>query len=182
MKCSPISGLGLFATRSIVKGHHIFVEDPLLCAGETANALRLYRIEAEFAGLSDEKKALLMKTTHECKCKMVPCQETEATQIYNANNVLATNGLDYVYCHLNRVNHSCSPNARLIFRPTGRLLVVATKEIRPGHEITIAYPDFIEGNKLKRQEQLQRTFSFICKCSICSMAEGKLFIPLPFFI
>ena len=67
-----------------------------------------------------------------------------------------------------RANHSCSPNARYIWRhDLDRELLLAVKTILPGEEITVTYGPLFE-SKMERQLTLLTGFQFLCNCEACA--------------
>ncbi|EJF63742.1 SET domain-containing protein [Dichomitus squalens LYAD-421 SS1] len=71
-------------------------------------------------------------------------------------------------------NHSCDPNAALVFpRADGGsrvkeplLSLVALRNVAPGKEIRISYVDTTLPNRL-RQNELKEVYSFSCQCKLC---------------
>ncbi|KAF7324122.1 hypothetical protein MKEN_00634600 [Mycena kentingensis (nom. inval.)] len=75
------------------------------------------------------------------------------------------------------INHSCQPNAVVVFpgRKSGGkepiMQVVAIRPIGEGEEILTAYIDTTLPTELRRQA-LKETYSFDCDCSLCREAEA----------
>lgn len=73
------------------------------------------------------------------------------------------------------INHSCDPNAVVVFprsssNPSTQepcMQVVAIRDIAPGEQVFTAYIDTTLP-KLQRQMALESTYSFKCKCTLCS--------------
>ncbi|KIM76188.1 hypothetical protein PILCRDRAFT_78079 [Piloderma croceum F 1598] len=73
------------------------------------------------------------------------------------------------------INHSCDPNAVIVFPRANRspskheplMQLVALREIRANEEILTAYIDTTLP-RMKRQQSLQETYSFDCRCGLCS--------------
>ncbi|TDL19586.1 SET domain-containing protein [Rickenella mellea] len=75
------------------------------------------------------------------------------------------------------INHSCDPNASIVFPRSSPpnenaikepvLRVVALRDIPPGTEILTTYID-ITLSTAKRREALLETYNFTCNCSACS--------------
>merc|ERR1712059_69661 len=83
-----------------------------------------------------------------------------------------------LYHHISQVNHSCNPNAvwSWVLDDFRRKQVRAVKNIRKGEEILINYVDtqaFNYGTRDYRRDVLVDKFSFICRCSECSL-EGDM--------
>lgn len=78
------------------------------------------------------------------------------------------------------INHSCEPNAVVVFPRTGgsdsqknepRIEVVALRQINKDEEILTAYIDTTLPME-KRQEALKATYNFQCHCRLCAEATG----------
>ncbi|CAK5272448.1 unnamed protein product [Mycena citricolor] len=68
------------------------------------------------------------------------------------------------------LNHSCEPNAVVVF-PTGdgEMHVIALRNIQAGEEILTSYIDTTLPRHM-RQEALLETYHFTCDCTLCSDA------------
>ena len=72
----------------------------------------------------------------------------------------------YVFLHLSRFNHSCDPNALMIFDGDTEIACVrTTRDIPAGAEVCINYG--AEGDLATRRKHLLRCFGFTCECSVC---------------
>ncbi|KAJ6484472.1 hypothetical protein C8R47DRAFT_1280715 [Mycena vitilis] len=71
------------------------------------------------------------------------------------------------------LNHSCDPNAVVVFPHLREPLmhVVALREIAPGEEILTAYIDTTLP-RAQRQTALRATYHFVCACSLCAASPG----------
>ena len=66
-------------------------------------------------------------------------------------------------------NHSCSPNATIVFN--GRTIALqALSEIKAEEQIFISYVDPIQPRDFRRQELRERYF-FTCQCTVCQLNE-----------
>ncbi|KAJ7693832.1 hypothetical protein B0H17DRAFT_1058405, partial [Mycena rosella] len=73
------------------------------------------------------------------------------------------------------LSHSCAPNARPSFASgTSELHLIATKDLKKGDELTIAYADVAQRSgestaecRLRRRKELARGWKFACQCSRC---------------
>ncbi|WOO84849.1 Histone-lysine N-methyltransferase ASHR1 [Vanrija pseudolonga] len=64
-------------------------------------------------------------------------------------------------------NHSCEPNAVVVFPRGGKdMQVVAISDIRPGEEVLTSYID-VSLPYAERQKDLSERYGFDCKCSLC---------------
>jgi len=81
------------------------------------------------------------------------------------------NGL---WLDLARVNHSCDPNAEVVWDEycgTRRLVVV--REITQGEEITHSYLHTVM-DRNNRRNTLQCRWNFQCRCSLCNLTDSAL--------
>ena len=67
---------------------------------------------------------------------------------------------------MSMVNHSCLPNARVIFDPQGNANLVAKKDIKSGENVTITYCTLLT-NTLTRLQKLKKSKFFTCQCQLC---------------
>lgn len=66
-------------------------------------------------------------------------------------------------------NHSCSPNAAIVFPRGGKEMVaVANADIAAGEEVLTTYVD-ISDDKETRQGDLQSRYGFECECPACTL-------------
>jgi len=66
------------------------------------------------------------------------------------------------------MNHSCRPNAKAFKRDEdrdGHAVLLATRAIKRGEEITISYID--EDASLEERQALLADYAFVCRCSRC---------------
>eukprot|EP00842_Homolaphlyctis_polyrhiza_P001119 jgi/Hompol1/2007/HPOL_005814-RA len=75
-----------------------------------------------------------------------------------------------IFAKLSAVNHSCDPNACVVFGLGGLGRLVAMKSIAVDQEVTISYIDQFQAKKM-RQRQLREQYFFECVCSLCSMQQ-----------
>ncbi|KAH9962254.1 SET domain-containing protein [Russula dissimulans] len=77
------------------------------------------------------------------------------------------------------INHSCDPNAVVVFPRSAKdpvslepeMHVVAIRDISPGEEIFTSYIDTTLP-RVRRQEALSNTYNFTCRCQLCSQPPG----------
>ena len=100
---------------------------------------------------------------------------------------------------LSLFNHSCEPNAVLVFpgSPRGEkgspsMQLVCIREINPGDEVKIIYlfqpaysthlsqivVSYVDTTlpRDQRREQLRDTYGFDCACPLCQRSENRLYI------
>ncbi len=108
--------------------------------------------------------------------KVDKVSETTITQILDYNcfdgglGSPGSPGSRLLFLHISLINHSCAPNADIIFfdAPNGRkgMRVFAIRDIEPGEEIFISYLDRIETlNYRARAAQLLSWL--LCTCTRC---------------
>lgn len=87
---------------------------------------------------------------------------------------------------LARLNHSCAPNCRLVFRLTKRITTTcayearvkvtlqAMRDVAEGEELTISYLRNDFHKPALRQKLLQESFRFSCQCERCVVEERQV--------
>ncbi|PSN65464.1 SET domain-containing protein [Corynespora cassiicola Philippines] len=67
-----------------------------------------------------------------------------------------------------RINHACTPNAFVLFSPTGLSVAVkAYRDIEPGEEITISY--LLLGQPHASRSSTLARWGFSCTCALCAL-------------
>lgn len=69
-----------------------------------------------------------------------------------------------------KANHSCSPNAYVMFDGP-RLLLRSMRDIEEDEEITIQYVDVLNC-RIRRREELKERYYFECQCPQCDTEEN----------
>ncbi|KAF9036932.1 SET domain-containing protein, partial [Hymenopellis radicata] len=192
---SPLSGLGMFATRNIKQGDLILSERALIIFPAAVP------YSADVSGLSaqDLQRVVLHsgeKLVERLFDRMNPGQKKAYMSLHNSHKldgsgplfgVARTNGYKIVpladsekgegdagaysgvFDQLSRINHSCGSNTtRRFHMPSFSMRLYATRDIRQGEEITANYDSVWESTAL-RQAQMDR-YGFRCTCSSCSNA------------
>ncbi|CAG9808176.1 unnamed protein product [Chironomus riparius] len=75
-----------------------------------------------------------------------------------------------LYVQQSKFNHSCQPNAQIIFPNSNSTLnVVALQDIHPEEEICISYIDecMLSRSRHSRQKYLKENYLFRCECEKC---------------
>lgn len=75
-----------------------------------------------------------------------------------------------LYINQSKFNHSCEPNAHILFPSSNFILnVVALRDIQPGEEICISYIDecMLSRSRHSRQKYLKENYLFHCNCEKC---------------
>lgn len=76
-----------------------------------------------------------------------------------------------IYLHASMLNHSCDPNACIIFDgPSVKLRCIHPNGIAYQDEITISYIELAASTQT-RQKQLQERYCFTCTCKKCSIGS-----------
>ncbi|EWC45965.1 hypothetical protein DRE_04758 [Drechslerella stenobrocha 248] len=122
----------------------------------------LAKATAEFSK-SSKKENFEPEFMRDLYCKLLVNSITATTQSFDPIGI----AVDY---HAAMFNHSCSPNAVMVF--DGRQLFLRSlKEIPKDTEITISYIDIFMTRK-ERKEELSTRYFFDCMCPYCS-AEAR---------
>ena len=73
-----------------------------------------------------------------------------------------------------QLTHSCDPSARTFFDGTSELNLIATRALKAGDEVTVAYVDVtrhdgesVQECRRRRRMELVRGWAFACTCSRC---------------
>lgn len=74
-----------------------------------------------------------------------------------------------LYSRIACINHSCAPNAEVRPAPSGcaEALVVATRPIAPGAEVTISYIDANQRASVSERRRELVEYGFVCACEKC---------------
>jgi len=166
IKDAGARGLGVFATTFIKKGTAIFQEVPLIIGGPS-----WLDKEASFIALGEEKQRDFMALHSRCYCGKTPRKETEFQRIWDDNSFdvskVAAKGHIAVYKIASRLNHACIPNAQRRYTKNGNVVMLATKNIKQGDEITINYIGSYSLPVPIRRQLLFQKFGIHCDCRGC---------------
>ncbi|XP_052869012.1 histone-lysine N-trimethyltransferase SMYD5 [Anopheles cruzii] len=75
-----------------------------------------------------------------------------------------------LYPTQSKINHSCAPNAEIVFpKSNHRLALRATRDLAPGKEVLISYLDEcnLQRSRHSRQKHLREYYLFECQCEKC---------------
>jgi len=82
------------------------------------------------------------------------------------------------HCHV-QLPHSCDPSARPFFNGTSELHLIATRPLKEGDQVTVAYVDItqrddesVQDCRRRRRTELVRGWAFACTCSRCASEAG----------
>ncbi|KAF8138309.1 hypothetical protein EV363DRAFT_1393768 [Boletus edulis] len=77
------------------------------------------------------------------------------------------------------LSHSCDPSARPFFDGTSELRLIATRALKAGDQVTVAYVDVsqrddesVQDCRRRRRMELARGWTFACTCSRCASEAG----------
>ena len=70
------------------------------------------------------------------------------------------------------LNHSCSPNCEIAYVDDNAVIVVTTRAVTLGEEMTISYVD-TQGTDDERREELSEVYGFECGCERCGVRDTK---------
>jgi hypothetical protein len=164
----PGKGRGLVANTTLHRGDQIFASTPLLITDSDM-----------FKLLDSERLALLYRGV-----ETLPT--ASQTQFWNlmghfkgdpVEDRISTNNFDTVidevtqqalFPEIAMLNHDCRPNAAYFWDEESMTHYVhASRDIRPGEEITITYIDN-EQEREARMARLKKNWGFTCACSACT--------------
>lgn len=156
-------GLGMFATRSFVRGDLILAEKPLY----TALGTQPRDIVAAVDELPDDAYAQLMQL-HDSQ----DAQGTKDIIGVHATNALAISKSTSILClRLSRANHSCAPNAGFAWHAeSGTARLYALCAIAPGAELFHTYVRTAGATREERAARLA-LLGFVCACPVCTLPE-----------
>jgi MYND finger/SET domain len=142
-------GLGVYALRPFARAEKVMVERPLtLSPFQQVPAEQAVDALLPAHGTVREKFML----------NNISC--SDETEVAKARGLFVT---------MSRVNHDCIGNCMHHYRDEqGLKLLVASRSIATGEEITFAY---VHGPRSVRRAKLRIKFEFGCSCEACSNAE-----------
>lgn len=149
VKLSPGKGRGLFAVQDILKGTHILAEAPLLAVNPPALvpgmgyslAAMAADVEREYSQLSSEQQEEYL-SCHEQRLDGDGQDESgRLMAILRSNAYNLHDGRVAIYPKVALINHSCQPNV-LNSDNGGTRVIVATRDIEKGEEVTTQSPIF----------------------------------------
>lgn len=150
-------GVGVLAGHSLPRGLVILMEEPMFLLPDGHSRADLEKSVSE---LDDESRRML----------------GDIGEIWEGNRlVMLEHRCSGFFRIAVRFNHSCLPNARHYWNTaTKELVVVTTREIRKGEELTISYlGDALHQGIEGRRIELQSRFNFACGCSACASGNAS---------
>lgn len=157
-------GLGVFARKCFSVGDELIRERPLVVLADQ-------EFEARGESYLNERVAKLPPVRRSVVLQLadVYADPPSAVGVIQTNTLPVDDqnfgGLFALGC---RINHSCRPNACFKWRDDlGCALVLASRDIAQGEEVTIAYREGF-ARRGERRAILKQLFKFDCACELCS--------------
>jgi len=166
-----VRGMGVLATRRILKGEMVHREAPLLIANSGSTSWNSWE---------EEVRTLLADLDAEGRQSFWELADSHAEGREKTTlGILRTNGLPVdledrsdmigIYAMLSRFNHSCAHNVNNSWQADiGVEVLHANRDIEPGEELCITYIDLFQTLEARRAELLT-VFKFQCGCEACSL-------------
>lgn len=100
---------------------------------------------------------------------------TEAAQgIWETNKFAITADEDAVFAEASKFNHSCSPNAKWLWKEDiGQIVIMTLTDIERGQEILISYINFDERQTVINRRLQLLDWRFLCRCERCIVEDGE---------
>ena len=105
--------------------------------------------------------------------KLLAIVETNAHQLFNANLLPGSEGIDPMqwmglFCMGSMLEHSCSPSLTMNTTRDGKLELIAETNIASGERVSFSYIEGVyEKCRAQRQAQLLEEKHFVCQCDRC---------------
>jgi hypothetical protein len=120
--------------------------------------------------------AMVSKKYKISKNKVVSLYNIVCRNAYWISNYLTLHKHGFaLYLLISRINHSCNPNCAFVFDKIDGM-IVATRDIKPGEEITVGY-HFMTSSlipKTIRVDLVSRFYNFDCCCQECSSNNSEI--------
>jgi len=165
-------GLGVFARLHFAVGDEIIRESPLVVLQdhliESAGSSYLEMVISNLPST----RSFAVRNLSDAHGKDHESTIMGATLmgIVATNCIPITEESTALFATICRINHSCKPNARFLWRDDlNKMVVLALRPISPGKEVTLHY----RGESIylpcsERQKLLKDLFNFDCKCEFCT--------------
>lgn len=166
---SSEKGRGVYAKKKkFLRGELILTEQPLSNSGNENFLTDL---------VSDQRIYCLQPI-----CSETPREEEKtvrsAQQIFDDNCFAGPRGVRLLFLHGALFNHSCEPNADLVFSIDMTMKIFAVRDIAEGEEICISYLEDVERLEQRvRRTQLKLWFDccFCTRCARIKRLESEIF-------
>ena len=170
----PGKGMGVVATRPIVKGEEVLSEAPLFTQQLSRNAQTI--ADSLFPKTADEKHQFLDLTNCH-KGKLPPLVGIFQTNVLPCGNngthgeIASKGGL---FLQGSRFNSSCVPNVNNYWNERRQVIGFrALRNIAEGEELCISYTSEMKSRD-SRKLMLRKNFGFECHCAACSLSGDEL--------
>ncbi|KAI0628548.1 SET domain-containing protein [Trametes polyzona] len=171
-------GVGLFATRAVLKGAVVLREAPMFTQPPPPARTNSTVMSALSQCTRDEQRQYFNLAN------AYKAPATGSRALLPALGIFETNALPCgkarggrragVFLTAARMNHSCWPNVGREWDEDAQLMTFrALRDIAEGDELCLNYVDVV-GTKAQRAEELQRLFGFECTCEACALGFEEL--------
>jgi hypothetical protein len=159
-------GLGMFAQQCYTVGDVIIREAPLVVLQDhLVESVGAEYLEQIFSTLAISS-ALAARNLSDSFALL--SGKPSLMGMVASNCIPVGNKSTALFASICRINHSCRPNARFIWREDlGQELVVALRPIFLAEEITVSYRGESYLPSARRRALLKENFNFECGCSAC---------------
>ena len=168
-------GLGAFATRDIEAASRVLLEEPLMVICKPDYEISDVDVETAFSRLNPGERSQFLSMGVSENRSFVSTFDTfmrNKFEVRRAPNEKPDGQGMYLLCP--RINHSCVPNAAVMYSPPRRSTyahaVYALKPIAQGEEITINY----NPNSYYHTYEMRHragTWDFTCDCPACNVSD-----------
>lgn len=163
-------GYGLFARQEFAVGDFLIQEKPLFVQSS-----------AGWSTATTQEAAMVMADNQaNVQIPLLPAAKRAAvmglSDVHSAapspwgiarTNCIPTGDDSALFALSARINHSCVPNARWLWRADlGCLVIIAMRPLKPGEEVTCEYIKRYAA-RAARIQRLETQFHFTCACPLC---------------
>ena len=160
-------GIGVVATRDILRGTLLIAELPLIAAPYDAS---IEELERQYISLSVEQQATFI-SLHNAHPELAQVRGIFQTNTISVDS--SPDAMSFVLPTISRFNHSCRPTAMFSYQEPYEK-VYALVDIPQGAEICVGYGGSAQSAVFEeRQQYYHRVFGFWCDCSACSAAPER---------
>ncbi|KAJ7472712.1 hypothetical protein FB451DRAFT_1250461 [Mycena latifolia] len=183
---STVAGTGFFAKRDIECGEIVIVERPfLIAAAQTPldSDVPDPTIRSAVFDVLDLVVAKRLSKREQIDLTRLFSSDYSIYQIVSQNAIPILEslpgpyeGVHFVVCRdISRINHSCTPNAELVWDISSFTVSIAsTTRIPKGEEVFRSYTNqFAPPARAERMQFLEAQFDFKCACPSCSLPDDQ---------
>ena len=157
-------GVGVLATKDIVKGETLWEDKVILNARVTSNTDNFHNIS-----LLNRQVEQLSPSERQHFLSLHDPDPGGPDQLKNARIYANNTYFDGCYLLSSRINHSCKPNVMLSSDDTIHTEVVALRNILAGEEILVSYLRTSELETKKERTEKIKNWEFHCDCELCNL-------------